>query len=95
MSDDLIEELRRIATAMEKNANAIKVSKQPELWDIQDIATWMKKGYEHVRDRVVKIPGFPQPTEGKRYFADEVVEWFRLNRGKLGSTSNSRNEVCN
>jgi hypothetical protein len=95
MSDDIIEELRRIAAAMEKSANAIKVSKQPELWNIQEIATWMDKSYEHVRDRVVKIPGFPLPTEGKRYFADEVVEWFRLNRGKLGSTSYSRSEVCN
>jgi hypothetical protein len=90
MSEDMIEELRRIRVAMEKSASAMKVSKQPELWDIQDIASWIKLEYDVVRDRIVKEPTFPlpfAPTQTKKghkvWFASDVVEWARINLGKI------------
>jgi hypothetical protein len=89
MSEEFIEELRRIRVAMEKSASALKVSKQPDLWDYQDIASWLKLDHAVVRDRVCKEPTFPlafSPTQSKQghkvYFASDVIEWARINLGK-------------
>lgn len=90
MSDDLIKNLERIAKAMEASASAIKVSKAPELWTTEDIANWLKLKNAEVRDRIVKMPTFPRPfcpTQSKQghkvWFADDVIEWARINTGKL------------
>ena len=57
--------------------------KAPALWQIDDIREWIHNSYAHTRDRVVKMPGFPEPLAAGGWFSDEVIEWFRLNRGKL------------
>jgi hypothetical protein len=81
--DDLLQKLERIAKAMEASAAAMKVSKAPPIWQIADIAQWIGKGYEHTRDRVVKTPSFPKQIPSGGWFSDDVIEWARLNRGKL------------
>jgi len=90
MSEDLIKNLERIAKAMEASASALKVSKAPELWTTEDIANWLKLKNSEVRDRIVKMPTFPapfSPTQSKQghkvWFAADVIEWARINTGKL------------
>jgi len=90
MSEDLIKNLERIAKAMEASASALKVSKAPELWTTEDIANWLKLKNSEVRDRIVKMPTFPapfSPTQSKQghkvWFATDVIEWARINTGKL------------
>lgn len=90
MSEDILSELKRIARAMEASASAMKVSKAPDLWTTEDIATWLKLTNGEVRDRIVKMPTFPapfSPTQSKQghkvWFAADVIEWARINRGKL------------
>lgn len=62
----------------------------PSTWSVEDIATWLGLSKYTVDQRVVARPGFPEPivpggVRGgqKRWFADEVTEWFRTNRGTL------------
>lgn len=90
MSEELLTELKRIAKAMEASANAMRVSKAPELWTTEDIANWLKLKNGEVRDRIVKMPTFPDPfspTQSKQghkvWFAADVIEWARINTGKL------------
>ncbi len=84
MSEDMmIKNLERIAISLESSATALRLSKAPDIWQVEDIAKWIKKSYAHTRDRVVKLHGFPAPIAAGGWFADEVIEWFRLNRGKL------------
>lgn len=90
MDESLLKQLQRIADAMESYVSAIKVSKAPELWTTVDIATWLKLANSEVRDRIVKLPTFPSPfspTQSKQghkvWFAADVIEWARINTGKL------------
>jgi len=90
MSEELLSELKRIAKAMEASASAMRVSKAPELWTTEDIANWLKLKNAEVRDRIVKMPTFPDPfspTQSKQghkvWFAADVIEWARINTGKL------------
>lgn len=88
MADDqtlsrIAEAMEKSALAMEKHAQAIKMSKAPTIWQIEDIATWIHKSYDHTRDRVVKMPGFPEQVPSGGWFADEVIEFYRLNKGKM------------
>lgn len=71
----------------------------PTTWSAQEIGAWLGLSKYTVSQSVVVRPGFPQPivpggVQGgeKRWFADEVIEWFRLNRGALpkGRSSTGR-----
>lgn len=62
----------------------------PQTWSVEDIGTWLGLSKYTTNQRVVTRPGFPQPIvpagvpgAQKRWFADEVIEWFRQNRGTL------------
>lgn len=62
----------------------------PATWSIEDIGEWLALSKYTTHQRVVTRPGFPEPivpagVHGgqKRWFADEVIEWFRRNRGSL------------
>ncbi len=90
MSEELLTELKKIAKAMEASASAMRISKAPELWTTEDIAAWLKLKNAEVRDRIVKMPTFPEPfspTQAKQghkvWFAADVIEWARINTGKL------------
>lgn len=71
----------------------------PATWSAKDIASWLGLSKYTVSQTVVVRPGFPEPivpggVQGgeKRWFADEVIEWFRVNRGALpkGRSSSGR-----
>lgn len=62
----------------------------PQTWSVEDIGEWLGLSKYTTSQRVVTRPGFPQPIvpagipgAQKRWFADEVIEWFRQNRGAL------------
>jgi hypothetical protein len=62
----------------------------PKTWSVEDIGEWLGLSKFTTSQRVVTRPGFPEPiipagVQGaqKRWFADEVIEWFRQNRGAL------------
>ncbi len=56
-----------------------------DVWDMSDIASYMKFDEDHIRRRVITIPGFPFPAQlptsekggHKRWFATEIKEWFK------------------
>ncbi|EEE06887.1 hypothetical protein KTE49_20535 [Burkholderia multivorans] len=83
---DLIERLDRLIDALEKQANR----SEDTLWDAAQIAKWLGLSKTTVEIRVVTRPGFPaalRPAGAeqgqRRWFANEVVEWARKNRGTL------------
>ncbi|HEB94364.1 MAG TPA: hypothetical protein ENI94_13070 [Gammaproteobacteria bacterium] len=60
-----------------------------DLWSVREIAAYLKRNPNNVRDRVTKLPGFPTPirlpTEsGKRgqplWKAKEVIAWAEKHR---------------
>lgn len=61
----------------------------PTTWAVDDIGEWLGLSKFTTSQSVVTRPGFPEPIVPsggcgqKRWFADEVVEWFRVNRGKV------------
>lgn len=68
----------------------LAVGQAPATWSVEDIATWLALSKYTVDQRVVTRPNFPKPivpggVQGgqKRWFADEVIQWFRTNRGAL------------
>lgn len=65
-------------------------SDQPILWSSEQAGEWFGLSEHTFRYKVSVRPGFPEPVSPagtleckKRWFADEVVEWARLNRGVL------------
>lgn len=81
LADKLVEALSR----------ALRPSTVPiesQLWDVDAIAVWMGLSAETVSRGVVTRTGFPAPVQPtanrhaqKRWFAGEVIEWARRNRG--------------
>jgi predicted DNA-binding transcriptional regulator AlpA len=83
MESELLQRVNELLVKLEKG-NA------PTIWSKDDIAEWLGMSDSTVRKVVVVRPGFPAPImatgakEGqKRWFADEVIEWVRKNRGTL------------
>lgn len=55
------------------------------LWPLAELATWAKISITSARKMIAR-PGFPRPFEPvgqPRWFADEVIEWARRNRGTI------------
>ncbi|WP_197337912.1 hypothetical protein [Ralstonia solanacearum] len=82
------EELTRLVSDLRRVLQAVPLSDQ--LWDAAAIGDWMGLSAETITDAVVVREGFPKPVQptaarqGKRlWFADEVIEWARANRGRL------------
>ena len=82
------EDFARLLSDLRNVLQAVPVSDQ--LWDAAAIGNWMGLSPDTVADAVVVREGFPapvQPTDarhGKRlWFADEVIQWARANRGRL------------
>lgn len=69
----------------------------PVTWSAEDIGSWLGLSKYTADQRVVTRDGFPKPivpagVQGgqKRWFADEVIEWFRQNRGALPGSGGKR-----
>ncbi len=82
---ELLPVLTRLVYALEK-------PKKPEetLWSVEQIAQWLGLSKQTVELRVVTRPDFPaglRPVETKqaqrRWFASDVLEWARRNKGAL------------
>lgn len=70
----------------------LEVAREPELWTTQHIANYLHRDVDAVRNRVVNMPGFPQPirlptergTFGRPLWrAEEIKSWvqrFQENR---------------
>jgi hypothetical protein len=83
MEKELLQRFEALVVKLEKG-NA------PTVWSADDIAEWLGLSAYTIKQAVVVRPGFPaviQVTGAKegqrRWFADEVIEWVRKNRGTL------------
>jgi hypothetical protein len=83
ITEDMIKQMERVAESLEQSVIAMKLSKAPQIWHIAEIATWIGRSYDHTRDRVVKMPDFPEQVPSGGWFADEVIEFYRTHKGKL------------
>lgn len=83
--EQLLPTLERLAAALDKPKSLAET-----LWSSEQIAEWFGLSKVTVEARVVTRKGFPaaiRPVESKqaqrRWFASDVVEWARSNRGAL------------
>ncbi|WP_249173502.1 hypothetical protein [Burkholderia dolosa] len=81
----LLPELRRLVAALEQPKKLDET-----LWSTEQIASWLGLSKSTVELRVVTRTDFPaciRPVESKqaqrRWFASDVLEWARRNRGTL------------
>ncbi len=92
MSDVNIEEFAKQIAGHVRPAVPIEHA----LWDTQDIAGYMRKSAQVVRERIACLPNFPQPIRvpSKRgdkmisghplWKAKEVIDWTESHREKIG-----------
>jgi len=83
MTDLIIDALKTIARQVQDNS----VPVEDQMWTAEQIGNYMKLSAFTVSQKVVTRPGFPAPClptgSTKRWFAGEVIQWAKLNRGKL------------
>lgn len=95
VSEQLLAAIHQLTEATRRSASLQATSKAPELWSEDDIATWLEVSITSVK-RMAARPGFPEPfcpvstDASKRYFADEVIEFVRLNKGNVPSKRTGR-----
>jgi predicted DNA-binding transcriptional regulator AlpA len=55
-----------------------------ELWDAEDIATYVRLSKKSVQNHMLDMPGFPRPvvlpTGGRRWVASEIKAWVLRHR---------------
>lgn len=85
--DSMIAAVYERLTSIERH---LCVGQAPQTWSVEDIGVWLGLSKHTTGQRVVTRPGFPDPIvpagitgAQKRWFADEIIEWFRKNRGSL------------
>ncbi|MDR5777370.1 MULTISPECIES: hypothetical protein [unclassified Caballeronia] len=87
MSTETIEEnlIERLVAALENRRPLSET-----LWSVDQIAQWLGLSKTTVEMRVVTRPGFPssfRPVDSKqaqrRWFASDVLEWARSNKGVI------------
>jgi hypothetical protein len=83
INEEFLKNLQRLSESIEASVTALKVSQAPQIWHIAEIATWIGRSYDHTRDRVVKMPEFPEQVPSGGWFADDVIEFYRTHKGKL------------
>jgi hypothetical protein len=88
----LLPTLARLVAALEKPRKL-----QETLWSTEQIGEWLGLSKQTVGLRVVTRKGFPaalRPVDSKqaqrRWFASDVLEWARLNKGTLPSARRGR-----
>lgn len=82
---ELLPALTRLVAALEKPRKL-----EETLWSSEQIGKWLGLSKQTVELRVVTRPGFPaalRPVDSKqaqrRWFASDVLEWARMNKGVL------------
>lgn len=77
--------------AILKKLDQIGMPLSAQAWDVADIARYMKRTPQIVRETITCQPDFPDvlrlPSEGKArplYNAQEVVDWLETRREKRG-----------
>lgn len=62
----------------------------PELWTVDDMASWLQLSVSSVKQSVIARPGFPAPVmptgvdgAAKRWLASEVTQWVMQHRAQL------------
>ena len=62
----------------------------PELWTVDDMASWLQLSVSSVKQSVICRPGFPAPLmptgvdgAARRWLASEVTAWATQNRARL------------
>lgn len=66
--------------------NTAKAVKLESLMTVDEIAEALKLNVDHVRDRLVKEPGFPRPAINRprfrRWIKEEIERWAAAERAK-------------
>ncbi|AXE91678.1 hypothetical protein CUJ90_04275 [Paraburkholderia terricola] len=82
---ELLPALTRLVAALEKPRKL-----EETLWSTEQIGEWLGLSKQTVELRVVTRQGFPaalRPVDSKqaqrRWFASDVLEWARMNKGVL------------
>lgn len=88
----LIQQIERLVSAVERPKRLDET-----LWSSEQIAQWLGLSKQTVEIRVVTRPGFPaalRPVESKqaqrRWFASDVLEWARSNKGLIPAAKPGR-----
>ncbi|WP_374424587.1 hypothetical protein [Chromobacterium sp.] len=84
------EVLQRLEQRIDALVISLEKGNAPAIWSADDIAEWLDLSVFTIKQSVVARPGFPNAilatgakSGQKRWFADEVIEWVRKNRGTL------------
>lgn len=87
-ADQMVVELAAAINALSRRlavANGV-----PELWTVDDIASWLQLSASSVKQSVVARPGFPAPVmptgvdgAAKRWLSSEVTQWVTQHRAQL------------
>jgi hypothetical protein len=90
MSLQQIELLVPRLEALLKDLEKCSLPLEDRLWDVAEIAEWLRLSVDTVSRSVVTRPGFPAPVQAvagalarRRWFAGEVIRWARQNRDRL------------
>jgi len=88
--EDQVTDMAALVERLDKLVIAMTVNGAPKLWDADQLGEWLGVTAKVAKYTVAARPGFPAPfvptsaREGKRlWFADEVIEWARKNRGVI------------
>lgn len=78
----------KLAEALSRALKPSTVPIDVQLWDLEAVAAWMGLSIDTVGRNVITRAAFPTPIKPtnspqaqKRWFAGEVIEWARRNRG--------------
>jgi len=92
MTNETIDPVMELVGRVERLVAALEKPKRLDetLWSTEQIAQWLGLSKQTVELRVVTRPGFPaalRPVDSKqaqrRWFAGDVLEWARSNKGIL------------
>ncbi|MFM2465178.1 hypothetical protein P0D87_16160 [Paraburkholderia sp. RL17-368-BIF-A] len=99
MIEDTADPVMALVTRVERLVAALEKPKKLDetLWSTEQIAQWLGLSKQTVELRVVTRPGFPAPLRPvdskkaqRRWFASDVLEWARSNKGTLPASRPGR-----
>lgn len=65
--------------------NELRANRQPQLWGINELCAYFRKGKTTVQEKIVSCPDFPKPFRVNNtdpvYHPDEVMNWAKRKRG--------------
>lgn len=82
-----LEKLERIEKLIEPSREPLPL--EDKLWDSEDVAHYLKRNTQVVRERIASLPSFPKairlPSSGRArplYIAGEVIAWAKKQKEK-------------